>query len=323
MNKIYLFLFIGFTSFLSLQGQSTCKASAPVVDLSAAALVAGGLIENGASYLIDCDNLSFQLSPPVADENLPDFGYAFEVHGVDNDTALYVSESGFFDLQNPAGDGSAPGIALGSTIYATCLSFNLLDIDSLLNFLTNPPSTCMALEQSGLFSPGTCDILIGVGQVENLAEILDVAGAFGLEINSVRSAFSALITIDATAEILGGVCYAVSGWMDSNTVATEENIEELWSGPVLTLANNCPTAVAQILWADGLCLMPNPAQEVLNLGFEDNSRSYALSVFDLSGKLLLDGLSGDKISTAALQRGSYLLCITANGEIAYKRFVKM
>lgn len=319
MKKIYLYFLLAFAPIVVATAQSECFEEPPTADMSPSGLANSGLIFDGDQASASCASPQITLPIPNLDPDTPDYGYAFEVHTPNNDTVLYVSNNNMIDIMNPNGDGVQ---MVSGTVNVTAISFDLAAINALLSVVSNP-ATCAALEGAGTLPPGSCDIIIPLGTIDDLGEMIDVAGAFGTTVNSVTTALDALASVGAAVpDAFGMICYGVSGWTETETLSTTENIAELWSGPILSFTKDCTSGINSPSWASEVSLLPNPASEVLNVTFQVPVANVHFSIYDLSGKLLSQNLDSNNISIAHLNAGTYLLRIDSDGYSSYKKFVK-
>ena len=70
-----------------------------------------------------------------------------------------------------------------------------------------------------------------------------------------------------------------------------------------------------------LSVYPNPASDVLNI--KSSGKVDAVQIYDITGKVVKDAkLKDGSINVSELQKGSYILKTTVNGEVTSQKFIK-
>lgn len=74
---------------------------------------------------------------------------------------------------------------------------------------------------------------------------------------------------------------------------------------------------------DNLILYPNPTKEFLNLNFNNFLYNGNYTIYDLSGKLVLNAqLNSNKINVSSIANGTYFLSVTSEGVTQTQKFIK-
>ena len=154
---------------------------------------------------------------------------------------------------------------------------------------------------------------------------VEIYGAWGKQIREVRSGqgFSHMSSLNTHFGI--GTANAIEKVVVRWPSGTVDTIMNPSSNQALTVVEGSfPLAVNQV--ANGVCsVYPNPADEVLNVVFNDKSAvAKTAQVFDLSGKQIINTeLTNQSLEVKALATGSYILVLKdAEGKQYTQKFVK-
>ena len=92
---------------------------------------------------------------------------------------------------------------------------------------------------------------------------------------------------------------------------------------VLVVNESNATLSTQDNFVNDLILYPNPTKSVLNLNTLDNLQDAIYTVFDISGKRVLNArLDSNTIDVSNLSAGHYILRIMSDGSIKNQKFIK-
>ena len=92
---------------------------------------------------------------------------------------------------------------------------------------------------------------------------------------------------------------------------------------VLVVNESNATLSTQDNFVNDLILYPNPTKSVLNLNTLDNLQDAIYTVFDISGKRVLNArLDSNTIDVSNLSAGQYILRIMSDGSIKNQKFIK-
>ncbi|MBC7607521.1 MAG: VCBS repeat-containing protein [Burkholderiales bacterium] len=154
---------------------------------------------------------------------------------------------------------------------------------------------------------------------------VEIYGTWGKQIREVRSGqgFSHMSSLNTHFGI--GTANAIEKVVVRWPSGTVDTIMNPSSNQALTIVEGSfPLAVNQV--ANGVCsVYPNPADEVLNVVFNDKSAVVKTAqVFDLSGKQIINTeLTNQSLEVKALATGSYVLVLKdAEGKQYTQKFVK-
>ena len=145
-----------------------------------------------------------------------------------------------------------------------------------------------------------------------VTQIRDVRSGEGFRYMSSLNVHFGLGTEDTVDTI---VIHWPSGAMDTMTDVPANSILTVEEGStILSLEDNL---------VDNLILYPNPTTDVLNISSLTDFSDPIYSVFDLSGKRVMNArLSSQSIDVSSLAQGNYFLRIFDNATIKTQRFVK-
>ncbi len=79
-----------------------------------------------------------------------------------------------------------------------------------------------------------------------------------------------------------------------------------------------PTA-AEIFNEAGISFYPNPASDLI---FVNCKEHFEFSLFDLNGRLLLNGINNNRVDISGIGQGMYLIEINSGEKVLRERFVK-
>lgn len=136
--------------------------------------------------------------------------------------------------------------------------------------------------------------------------------------------------IQTGADINGEAANDFSGWSvsmpDANTVAVGAILNDgngADAGHVRVF--NSPTLSQADLSIEGtaLKLFPNPVSELLNIDLGDNQTPERLQIYDLNGRMVLQGDQGfNSVNVSGLAGGLYLIKIKTNEQTYHAKFIK-
>ncbi len=93
---------------------------------------------------------------------------------------------------------------------------------------------------------------------------------------------------------------------------------------LLEIVEGTSTGLDDMVFTPGFSLFPNPAREVLTLSAANDLSGSAYTVFDISGKQVMQGnVQHSRLDISALQSGVYMITVRpGNGNALQQRFVK-
>ena len=153
---------------------------------------------------------------------------------------------------------------------------------------------------------------------------VELISASGMQIRDVRAGegFSNMSTLNThfgigTDDAITSITIKwPSGIVDviENPAINEAHIFVEGENPVLGVGDN---------FVNNLIFYPNPASESLNLNFNEEFVGAIYSVYDLTGRRILNGkLSSSQIDVSKLNTGNYILRFVHDGKVALQKFIK-
>ena len=81
------------------------------------------------------------------------------------------------------------------------------------------------------------------------------------------------------------------------------------------------TSIQQITASD-ISIYPNPSKDVLNIKWDVIPRQANYSIYNMSGKLIKEGMLNKQVRIEELADGAYILKLNMDGKLISKKFIK-
>ena len=81
------------------------------------------------------------------------------------------------------------------------------------------------------------------------------------------------------------------------------------------------TGIQQLNSSD-ISIYPNPTKDVLNIKLDAASHQASYSIYNMSGKLIKEGILNKQIRIEELMEGAYILKLNIDGKLISKKFIK-
>jgi len=169
---------------------------------------------------------------------------------------------------------------------------------------------------------------IGVESNRNgIGARIEVTGSFGKQIREVRSGQSFSHMSSLTTHFGFGAPEPGRANVDEITIYWPSGMIDIINNPTLNTTlvvteGDYTLSVEESVTKD-LILHPNPANEVLNLSYSTNLQDPIFSVFDATGKRVMNAkLESNTINISKLSSGNYILRLISEGKAQTQKFIK-
>lgn len=169
---------------------------------------------------------------------------------------------------------------------------------------------------------------IGVQSNKNgIGARIEATGTFGIQIREVRSGQSFSHMSSLTTHFGFGPSEPGRQNVDEITIYWPSGTVDVIVNPVLNttltvIEGDYPLSVEESN-SNKMIIHPNPANEVLNISYSNELDDPIYSVFDISGKRVLNAkLESNTINISKLNSGNYILRVIANGKVQVQKFIK-
>ena len=130
-----------------------------------------------------------------------------------------------------------------------------------------------------------------------------------------------------TNNILQAMCSVGSCWVDTLTLQAGQVLRtEVSNGGKMmvdyTFTHQSTVSVDEYTYNHKVVLYPNPVVNFINLEFETNTNNVEYMVYDMSGRLVLNGTYYDRIDVTSLTRGTFILQLNIDGKVKTEKFIK-
>ncbi len=118
-----------------------------------------------------------------------------------------------------------------------------------------------------------------------------------------------------------GTC---AGNGDAVIFAYAADDHSVYDRQTVTITNqgvNCPTEVSKIENESDKLIYPNPVQDILHVG-KQNGTIHKLSIYDLTGRIIMQEYGQNEINISQLHQGIYLIRIETGQKTFTERFIK-
>jgi len=169
---------------------------------------------------------------------------------------------------------------------------------------------------------------IGVASNRNgIGARIEATGSFGKQIREVRSGQGFSHMSSLTTHFGFGAPETGRADVDEITIYWPSGNIDVINNPTLnttlTVTEGDFTLSMDESEANDLIVYPNPAKEVLNLSYSANLQNPIFSVFDATGKRVMNAkLESNAINIAKLSSGNYILRLISNGKVRVQKFIK-
>jgi hypothetical protein len=169
---------------------------------------------------------------------------------------------------------------------------------------------------------------IGVESNKNgIGARIEATGSFGKQIREVRSGQGFSHMSSLTTHFGFGAPETGRANVDDITIYWPSGTIDVINNPALNttltvIEGDFPLSIEESL-TNKLILHPNPAKEILTLSYSDNLQNPIFSVFDTTGKRVMNAkLESNTINISKLSSGNYILRLISDGKAQIQKFIK-